>query len=83
MTGFWDTLAGVAFTAALLAMGWVVRQLFMLTSLVSALTATVRALEDDLSERVERLEDHAPWAPRGIIGPSQAEILRRQRRERQ
>lgn len=68
MTGFWDTLAGVAFTAALLATGWVVKQLFTLTTAVATVTTMVQSLQDDHADRLDRIENHL-WGPRAIMGP--------------
>ena len=66
---FLDTVVAVLLTAALAVTGWLIRQLFILTSATASLTAQVRDLQDDHDARIERIEAHL-WERHGIIEPS-------------
>ena len=79
---FWDTVAGVVLTMALLATGWVVRQLFLLTAATASLSAMIRELQDDHDDRLERIESHL-WGRGAIMGPQSGQMTRPQRRDRQ
>lgn len=52
-----DMIAGVFLAAGLAAVGWILRELFVLTGAISSLTATIESLSSDHDDRIERLEN--------------------------